>query len=60
MDKEAFERFLKRGERSPSAVSRCLRNVEEFETFLIEQGADKCLEDAQPEDPEHIVKFIEY
>jgi len=55
MDKKAFEKYLKKGGRSPSAVSRCLKLVEQFEIFLV----DISLENARPEDLERFVAGVE-
>jgi hypothetical protein len=59
MDIEAFERYLKKGGRSPSAVQRCLKYVAEFERFLSDQVARKTLEDASPEDLQQFVAEVE-
>jgi hypothetical protein len=57
LDREAFESYLKRGGRSPSAVKRCVRFVEEFEQYLQERGPVPGLDRAGPEE---LVAFIEW
>lgn len=59
MDEEGFGQFLKRGGRSPSATTRCLRCVEEFEGYLEEWREGKSLQEAGPEDLESFVARIE-
>lgn len=59
MDREGFVQFLKRGRRSPSAVARCTRCVEEFEGYLDAQGDGKDLQEAGAEDLEAFVAWIE-
>lgn len=59
MDKEAFQAFLKRGGRSPSAIRRCLRMVSEFEEYLQQHRGSRGLGEAQPEDLEAFVGWVE-
>lgn len=59
MNEGGFERFLKRGGRSPSAIQRCLRMVGEFEEYLQQYRGGKCLEEAVPEDLDAFVDWIE-
>jgi hypothetical protein len=50
MDKEGFEKYLKRGGRTQSAVNRCIRFVSEFEDYLEESKKDKHLSEVRDED----------
>jgi hypothetical protein len=59
MDVEGFAQFLKRGRRSPSAVARCTRCVEEFEGYLDAQRDGKDLREAGPDDLESFVAWLE-
>jgi predicted flap endonuclease-1-like 5' DNA nuclease len=59
MNEGAFEKFLKRGGRSPSATQRCLRMVSEFEEYLQQHRGGKYLEEAEPEDLDAFVTWIE-
>jgi len=59
MDEEEFQKFLRRGGRSQSAIKRCISYVREFERYLRECQGGKGLEDAIPEDLEDFVKWIE-
>jgi predicted flap endonuclease-1-like 5' DNA nuclease len=59
VDEEEFRRFLKRGGRSPSAIKRCLRMTGEFEQYLQQHRGGKRLDEAEPEDLEAFVAWIE-
>jgi hypothetical protein len=59
MDKIGFEKFLKRGGRSQSAIQRCFRMIEEFEEFLINQRNGVSLDKANPTDLEDFVRWVE-
>ena len=59
MDQAGFERFLRRGGRSPSATSRCMRHVQEFEQFLLMHRDGRTLEKANATDLEIFVASIE-
>lgn len=56
---EEFRAFLKRGGRSPSAVSRCLHMVQAFEQYLLEHQPGKHLDEAGPEELAAFVAWIE-
>jgi hypothetical protein len=56
LDREAFECYLKRGGRSPSAVKRCVRLVEEFEQHLNDHSPGLSLQCASADD---LVTFVE-
>ncbi len=58
MDTQGFEDYLKKGGRSPNAVSRCLEYAADFETFLLELNRDS-LDTAQPDDLQRFVAEIE-
>jgi hypothetical protein len=59
MNKDEFEGFLKRGGRSPSAIKRCLRMAGEFEGYLQQHREGRRLDEAEPEDLEAFVVWIE-
>ena len=59
MDSEDFGLFLKRGGRSPAAVKRCLNYAGAFESFLQERQGKEGLDQAEPEDLEAFVAWIE-
>lgn len=59
MDEEGFQKFLKRGGRSPSAVKRAIAYATEFEQYLQEQRSRKGLDEACPEDLEAFVSWFE-
>ena len=59
MKEEAFRAFLKRGGRSQNAIKRIVGHVREFEAFLSEQCDGKSLEDANLEDLDHFVNWLE-
>ena len=59
MDAERFEAYLKRGGRSPDARQRVLHLVAEFEDYLITEREIQGLDDAEPEDLESFVAWIE-
>jgi hypothetical protein len=56
---EDFRIFLKRGGRSPSAVNRCLRMVQEFEQYLHLHHAGVLPDEAGPDELEAYVAWIE-
>ena len=55
MDTVAFEKFLVKGGRSPSAVKRCLNYVSRFEEYLQSSKGIPNLEEAAAED---LIEFI--
>ena len=59
MDETGFERFLRRGGRSPSAATRCAARVREFEQFLQATRKGRTLEEADSSDLELFVASIE-
>ena len=59
MDETGFERFLRRGGRSPSATTRCIRYVQEFEQFLQANRDGRTLDKADSTDLEMFVASIE-
>jgi hypothetical protein len=59
MEKEEFEKYLKRGGRSPSVIQQCLHLVGEYETYLLEHKGGVSIEEARPVDLEEFVKWIE-
>jgi hypothetical protein len=59
MDKEGLGSFLKRGGRSPSAIQRCLRMAGEFEAYLQQHRGGRRLDEAEAEDLEAFVAWIE-
>jgi hypothetical protein len=59
VDEAGFERFLRRGGRSPSATTRCIRYVHVFEQFLQANRDGKTLEKADSTDLELFVASIE-
>jgi hypothetical protein len=56
---EEFQAFLKRGGRSPSAVKRCLRMVQEFEQYLHLHHAGIHSDEAGPDELTAYVAWIE-
>jgi hypothetical protein len=56
-NQEAFETYLRRGGRSPSAVKRCVRYVQEFDQYLQQQG--RTLDLAGPEELSAFVSRLE-
>jgi hypothetical protein len=59
MDEEAFRAFLKRGGRSPNAIKRCLRMAGEFEEYLQQHCGSRPPGEAEPEDLEAFVAWVE-
>ena len=59
MDETGFDRFLRRGGRSPSAATRCILYVQEFEQFLQTRRHGRLLEEAGSTDLEQFVESIE-
>jgi hypothetical protein len=59
LDEEAFQKFLKRGGRSPRAAKRVIAQVLAYERYLREERNLKQLDKAKPEDLEAFVSFIE-
>jgi predicted flap endonuclease-1-like 5' DNA nuclease len=59
VDEEGFRSFLKRGGRSPSAVKRCLMHVDGFAGYLRSQCGGKCLDDADLDDLQGFVAWVE-
>ena len=59
MDEAGLERFLRRGGRSPSATTRCIRYVLEFEQFLQANRNGRTLEGADSTDLEMFAASIE-
>lgn len=54
-----YEKYLKRGGRSQSAIQRCVRMLEEFEGYLNEHRDGLALEEVKPADLEEYVKWVE-
>jgi hypothetical protein len=59
MDEAKFASFLKRGGRSSSAITRCIRYAQEFERYLLADCAGSSLDEASPEDLEAFVGWLE-
>jgi predicted flap endonuclease-1-like 5' DNA nuclease len=59
VNEKAFEKFLKRGGRSPSAIQRCLRMAGDFQEYLQRHRGGKDLAEASPEDLEAFVAWTE-
>jgi hypothetical protein len=59
MDEVGFGSFLKRGGRSPQAAARCVRYVEQFEQYLHAYRGGKGLQDADADDLEQFVEWVE-
>ena len=59
MDEEAFQKFLKRGGRSPRMANRVITIVRKYEQYLREERHLKGLDEAKPEDLEDFVSHIE-
>jgi hypothetical protein len=59
MNEAEFGEFLRRGGRSSSAASRCIRLVQEFEVYLREYGKCQTFAEAGSDDLESFVRWIE-
>ncbi len=59
MDEEDFQKFLKRGGRSPRATKRVIAIVLIYEHYLREERGLKGLDQAKPEDLEAFVSYAE-
>jgi hypothetical protein len=59
MDEEAFQQYLRRGGRSPNAVKRCLRAVQDFDAYLATKYPPTNLADAGPAELTAYVAWIE-
>lgn len=59
MNEEDFRNYLKKGGRSQSAINRAMRYVRDFESFLSEERNGKNLDQAELDDLEHFVTWIE-
>lgn len=59
MNEEEFQKFLRRGGRSQSAIKRCISYAREFERYLRDCKSGKGLEEANAEDLEDFVEWIE-
>lgn len=59
MDQNGFRTFLKRGGRSPSAIQRCVRMTGEFEEYVQQHRGGKRLGEAEPDDLEAFVSWVE-
>ena len=59
MNTEKFRTYLKRGGRSKNAIERILGHTMEFQLFLEEHSGNKPLPEANPEDLEQFVGWIE-
>jgi replicative superfamily II helicase len=55
MDRNDFEKYLKKSGRSASAADRCIQYVAQYEEFLINSRRSIRLEEANPED---LIEFI--
>jgi site-specific recombinase XerD len=56
---EAFEKFLKKGGRSPNVVKKVIAQVDAFRRYLLEERGCKNIEEAGAEDLEAFVSFVE-
>jgi predicted flap endonuclease-1-like 5' DNA nuclease len=59
LDQEAFQKFLKRGGRSPRAAKGVIATVLRYEQYLREERDLKGLDEARPQDLEAFVSYIE-
>jgi hypothetical protein len=59
LDEEDFQKFLKRGGRSPRATKRVIAIVLKYEHYLREERGLKGLDQAEPEDLEAFVSYAE-
>jgi hypothetical protein len=59
MQDEEFHAFLKKGGRSKSAIARCIRFVKDFENYLAANQDGKAISDANAEDLEGFINWIE-
>jgi hypothetical protein len=59
VDEAGFDRFLRRGGRSPRAAARCVRYVQEFEQYLHTYRHGKELQEVDAGDLEQFVNWIE-
>jgi len=59
MNEEEFQKFLRTGGRSQSAIKRCVSYAREFEQYLRDCKSGKGLEEANAEDLEDFVEWIE-
>jgi hypothetical protein len=59
LDEEAFQRFLKRGGRSPRAAKGVIAIVLKYEQYLLEERGLRRLDIAKPEDLKAFVSHIE-
>lgn len=59
MWKEGFERYLRRGGRSASAIQRAITLTGEFEAFLAERDPAEALADAGVQDLDDFVAWVE-
>ena len=58
MDETGFDRFLRRGGRSPRAAARCVRYARELEEYLQTHRDGKELDEADALDLERFVNWI--
>lgn len=59
MGEEAFQKFLKKGGRSPRAAKGVIATVQKYEQYLREERDVKGLDQAKPEDLEAFVSHVE-
>jgi len=59
LNEEAFQKFLKRGGRSPLAAKRIIAQVLEYKQYLRENRNRKELDKASPDDLEAFISYIE-
>jgi hypothetical protein len=59
IDRRGFTTFLKRGGRKPNVIQRCLRIVDGYQEWLLEQGGGQAIDDAGPQQLTAFVDWIE-
>jgi len=59
VEREEFERYLRRSGRSPSAVKRCVGFVSSYEEFIQKSRQETNLDDAGREDLNEFIRFLE-
>ena len=57
MDDKNFEKYLKRGGRSPSAINRCIRFTSDFENYLLVHRDGKKLAEVDDQD---LIEFVDW
>ena len=59
MDRDEFEKFLKKGGRSVSAINRCIHHVSIFEYFLRDSRQGTLINDADLEDLSEFIRIAD-